>query len=174
MAIRDHLKQTKLRAKVVTVDPRYRRIEVVPDGGGVIQVAVYEIGNNFAWPQEGEIWSIYREGLNWVLGNPVPSDIDASIRIEDLNPGEAIAPSITYTAPNTTLARKYAQTIGDGQSLTYIVYHNLATEDTIVSIRAIKTVGANTVSYNILDENSIEVVFSSVPALESYRVVVTG
>ncbi len=103
MAIRDHLKQTKLRAKVVTVDPRYRRIEVVPDGGGVIQVAVYEIGNNFAWPQEGEIWSIYREGLNWVLGNPVPSDIDASIRIEDLNPGEAIAPSITTTDMQKTL-----------------------------------------------------------------------
>jgi hypothetical protein len=172
MTIRDHLKQTKLRAKVITVDPRYRRIEVVPDGGGVIQVAIYEIGSNFTWPREGEIWSIYREGLNWVLGNPVPADINAPIRIEDLNPGEAIAPSVIYTAPNTTLARKYVQIIGNGQDLTYIVYHNLATKDVTASISTIKTVGANTVSYNVLDENSIKVVFSSAPPIDSYQISV--
>jgi hypothetical protein len=173
MTIREHLKGNKLRARIVTVDPRTRRIEARAADGGVRQIVVYEPGNNFQWPQEDEIWSICRDNLDWTLGSRIPSEQEG-LRIEDLNPGEAIAPSITYTAPHTTLARKYVQTIGNGQDLTYIVYHNLATEDVTASTRAIKTVAANTVSYNILDKNSIEVVFSSIPVLESYRVIVTG
>lgn len=66
----------KQRGTVISVDPSQMIIEVATsaiDGDGK-RIAVYEFPNNFVWPRVGEIWSIYQEGTDWILGNKIPND----------------------------------------------------------------------------------------------------
>lgn len=68
---------------------------------------------------------------------------------------------------------KYSTTIGDGVNTTYTVNHNLGTTDLMAQV--IQLTGSLSFAYpqiNIVDANNIQVIFTSAPALNSYRVVI--
>lgn len=66
MAVSDHLTRTvKYKGRIVTSDPLTQRIEVVLGDGVVRQISPYNISR---WPIEGEVWTIYQENQDWMLG----------------------------------------------------------------------------------------------------------
>lgn len=75
---------------------------------------------------------------------------------------------------NGTYTRKYAANIGDGTNTTIKVTHNLGTEDVTITIREVATKQVVMADIEIVDTNSINILFASAPASATYRVVVTG
>lgn len=75
---------------------------------------------------------------------------------------------------NGTYTRKYAANIGNGTNTTIKVTHNLGTEDVTITIREVATKQVIMADIEIVDTNSINILFASAPASASYRVVVTG
>ena len=75
---------------------------------------------------------------------------------------------------NGVYTRKYAANIGDGANNTITVAHNLGTEDVTITVREVATKQVVMVDAQIVDTNSIQILFASAPASASYRVVVTG
>src|SRR5699024_240258 len=75
---------------------------------------------------------------------------------------------------NGVYARKYAANIGNGTSTTIKVTHNLGTEDVTVTVREISSKQIVMADIQIYDSNSINILFASAPASNTYRVVVTG
>ena len=75
---------------------------------------------------------------------------------------------------NGTYTRKYAANIGDGTNSTIKVTHNLGTEDVTVTVREVSTKQVVVADVQIVDGNSINILFASAPASGTYRVVVTG
>lgn len=75
---------------------------------------------------------------------------------------------------NGVYARKYAVNIGDGTNTTIKVTHNLGTEDVTITVREVATKQVVMADIEIVDTNSINILFASAPASASYRVVVTG
>ena len=71
-------------------------------------------------------------------------------------------------------ARKYAANIGNGTSTTIKVTHNLGTEDITVTVREVSSKQVVVADVQIVDGNSINILFASAPASNTYRVVVTG
>lgn len=90
MAIGDHFHRApKLRAKITTVDPTQRLIEVVTIDGAARRLAIWDVPSGFTWPAEGEDWSIFEENGYWKLGNKFLSP-DESATLESLAPGERL------------------------------------------------------------------------------------
>jgi len=79
-----------------------------------------------------------------------------------------------FTTSTPVLARVASQTIGDGASTTYSVTHNFGTKDVIVQVYDLAT--SDTVIADVVRSSTtaVTVGFSSAPASDSYRVVVTG
>lgn len=75
---------------------------------------------------------------------------------------------------NGTYTRKYANNIGDGTNTTIKVTHNLGTEDVTITVREVATKQIVMVDAQIVDSNSVQILFASAPASASYRVVVVG
>ena len=75
---------------------------------------------------------------------------------------------------NGVYIRKYAANIGNGTSTTIKVTHNLGTEDVTVTVREVSTKQVVMADIQIYDSNSINILFASAPASNTYRVVVTG
>lgn len=66
MPVSNHLTRTvKYKGRIVTSDPLTQRIEVVFGDGAVRQISPYNIPR---WPIEGEIWTVYQENQDWMLG----------------------------------------------------------------------------------------------------------
>lgn len=71
--------------------------------------------------------------------------------------------------------KKYAATIGDGTATTITVTHNLNTTDITVTLRETATPYNVVISdIQIVDANSIKILFAVAPTSAQYRVVVTG
>lgn len=88
MAVKDHLTRvSKLRARITTVDPSQRIIEVATADGNARRLAVFDILPGFTWPKEGEEWSIYEENGQWVLGKKFLNQDEAD-QLEALAPGD--------------------------------------------------------------------------------------
>lgn len=75
---------------------------------------------------------------------------------------------------NGTYTRKYAANIGDGTNATIKVTHNLGTEDVTVTVREVSSKQVVMADVQIVDGNSINILFASAPASGTYRVVVIG
>lgn len=70
---------------------------------------------------------------------------------------------------------KYAVAIGDGSSTQFTVTHNLGSMDVVVMIRESATpYSAVYADVQIIDANSLRVLFGAAPASGQYRVVVVG
>lgn len=81
---------SKQRVKIFAVDPSTRTIHaVLMQSGAGINVAVWETGNLFIWPKEGEIWTVYK-GSNgiWMLDKPVET-VDTVFPVDGMEPGQA-------------------------------------------------------------------------------------
>lgn len=84
------------------------------------------------------------------------------------------ATSAGYTTGTPVLARVAAQTVGNSTDLTFTITHNFGTRDVIVQVydnATYDTVIADTVRTST---SAVTVSFSSAPATNAYRVVVTG
>lgn len=75
--------------KILTVDPRSRRIEGALKDRSPVQISLYEIPSGFRWPQEGEWWLIHRENREWFLRAPLQRS-ETGVKVEDLNPGDTL------------------------------------------------------------------------------------
>jgi hypothetical protein len=74
----------------------------------------------------------------------------------------------------TVIPKKYATTIGDGTTTSYSITHNLGTTDIQVTTRLIAT-GEQIVADNVaVTTNTATVSFVTAPALNTYRVIVSG
>jgi hypothetical protein len=76
------------------------------------------------------------------------------------------------------LSRTVALTIGDGVNLSYVVQHGLGTRDVIVQVYEVSggspTYETVVTDVTRTDTNNVTVAFTSAPASNAYRVVVTG
>lgn len=86
----------------------------------------------------------------------------------------AETPSSGLNTSTPVLGRISARTIGDGTTLTYTITHNLNTRDVVVQV--FDTTTYDTVFSDVVRAtvDTVEITFSSAPALNSYRVVITG
>lgn len=86
----------------------------------------------------------------------------------------ADTPAAGINTSTPVLSRVSARTIGDGATLTYSIVHNFNTRDVVVQV--FDTATYDTVFADVLRTtvDSVDVTFSSAPALNAYRVVVSG
>ena len=70
--------------------------------------------------------------------------------------------------------RRYAANIGDGSATTIKVTHNLGSEDVTVAVKEVSTKQIVFADVQIVDSNSLNVLFASAPTSGQYRVVVIG
>ena len=75
---------------------------------------------------------------------------------------------------NGTYMRRYAANIGDGSATTIKVTHNLGSEDVTVAVKEVSTKQIVFADVQIVDSNSLNVLFASAPTSGQYRVVVIG
>jgi hypothetical protein len=96
----------------------------------------------------------------------------------DLAVGAGLGISVltnTVAIDTTVVARKYAQLIGDGTLTSITVTHNLNTTDVVVSVYANSApYGEIVCDVNHTTVNTITLLFTVAPALDSYRVAVIG
>lgn len=164
MAIKDHVSRvSKLRARIVTVDPTQRLIEVVTPDAAVRRLAVFETPPSFTWPKEGEEWSIYQENGYWYLGNRF-ANIDDPVKIEDLQPGDNLL------LANAIFDGTYAADVGDGTSTAITLTHNLGTRDLTVLVRETSSPYSQVfpaIEFPTLD--TIKLSFGSAPTTNQYK-----
>ncbi|MCQ2010538.1 hypothetical protein NOM01_10975 [Sporolactobacillus sp. STSJ-5] len=75
---------------------------------------------------------------------------------------------------STYRTKKYAATIGDGTTTSFVIAHNLGTLDVAVMIREISTGAGVIPDITITGTNSINVAFATAPTSGQYRVTVVG
>ena len=75
---------------------------------------------------------------------------------------------------NGTYMRRYAANIGDGSATTIKVTHNLGSEDVTVAVKEVSTKQIVFADVQIVDSNSLNILFASAPKSGQYRVVVIG
>lgn len=75
---------------------------------------------------------------------------------------------------DTMYPKKFKTLIGDGQTSTIKVTHNLNTEDITISIFDATSKELVFVETQIVDENSINVLFSVAPTASQYKVIIIG
>lgn len=95
----------KSRAQIITVHPPDRKIEGKLPDGGTIRIALFEVPIAFRWPIVGEVWSVYRENLYWMLGSRINDDTTEVNPISGLSSQMRLdAPRVTNSAGHTLLA----------------------------------------------------------------------
>ena len=72
------------------------------------------------------------------------------------------------------ISRTVALTIGDGVNVNYVVQHGFGTRDVVVQVYDVATYDTVVTDVVRTDTNNVTVSFSSAPASNAYRVVVTG
>lgn len=90
----------KATGRIITVDPPNRIVEAgIRDGA--VKVAITHIPPFFQWPQQGELWSIYKEGNTWKLGERMEENGMEAQPVSDMSAGEAkIGSDVIYTKTN--------------------------------------------------------------------------
>lgn len=116
---------------------------------------------------------------NGLMSNSDKSKLDgvAANANNYVHPSDANTRHVTDTEKTSwnSRTRKYAANIGDGTAATIIVTHNLGTMDITVSLREVATpYNAVITDWQILDTNSIKLLFAAAPTSGQYRVVITG
>jgi hypothetical protein len=87
MAVQHHLKNERVAARIITVDPTQRRCEGTLKDGAMIQIRVWEIPTVFRWPATGEVWLVQRNGLYWELVSRLENNEDSMGQIENVPEG---------------------------------------------------------------------------------------
>ena len=77
------------------------------------------------------------------------------------------------TGSVSTLGR-YVEVIGNNSATTFIINHNLETEDVVVSVRDVDNKELVLTTVQIFDENRIDVLFDTAPTTDQYSVTVIG
>ena len=80
----------------------------------------------------------------------------------------------TVAIDTTVVVRKYAASIGDGSSLSYVVTHNLGTKDVQVTLYDNSTNAEYLADVTHTSTTTITVAFSTAPTTNQIRVVVFG
>jgi hypothetical protein len=85
-----------------------------------------------------------------------------------------LAATSAGTSSTPVLSRTTSQTIGNGAALVYTITHNFNTRDIVVQIY--DTASYDTVVADVVRTTAdlVTITFTAVPALNSYRVVITG
>lgn len=90
MGVADHLSRvSKLRCRILTVDPSKELIEGITQDRQIRRIALFDLPSNFAWPREGEEWSIYEENGYWRLGNRFLSPEEREA-LRSVEPGQGL------------------------------------------------------------------------------------
>lgn len=79
-----------------------------------------------------------------------------------------------FTTSTPVLARISSQSIGNATDLSFVITHNFGTKDVIVQVYEIATNETIFTDVARSSTNAITVTFSSAPASNAYRVVITG
>lgn len=103
MAIKDFSSpapSSRQRVMISTVDTTNRTVQAILTDKTPISIVVWEVGEIFRWPREGELWTIYQEQGYWKLDRAVAG------AIEDMQPGDTriFAPG-TLMADSARIAR---------------------------------------------------------------------
>lgn len=69
---------------------------------------------------------------------------------------------------------KYVGVIGDGSTNSFIVQHNLDTEDVLLDVRYVDSKEKAEVFDAVIDANSLSLVFSEPPLANQFKVIVIG
>lgn len=69
---------------------------------------------------------------------------------------------------------KYVGLIGDGVTSSFIVQHNLGTEDVLLDVRYVETKEKAEVFDAVIDMNSLSLIFSEAPLVGQFKVIVIG
>jgi hypothetical protein len=94
---------SKVTGRIITVDPSNRIVEAgIRDGA--IKISVKEAGPIFRWPRQNELWTFYREGTGWKLGDKLEENGMETKPITDLESGETkISSDVIYTETSRLL-----------------------------------------------------------------------
>lgn len=76
---------TKVRVTIVACEPEKRLIHGRLKDGGTIRIAVFEIPSAFRWPQVGEIWTVKRENIYWLLGSRINEENHEAFPVNSLS-----------------------------------------------------------------------------------------
>lgn len=79
----------KVRVRITACDPTQRLIHAQMQDRGSISVAVFEIPTAFRWPKVGEVWTVIRQNLYWILGSRVNEDSQETFPVTKLTKNEA-------------------------------------------------------------------------------------
>lgn len=79
-----------------------------------------------------------------------------------------------FSTSTPVLARVASQNVGDNSNTSFAVTHNFGTRDVIVQVYDLSTYDTVVADVVRSNTNAVTVSFSSAPATDSYRVVVTG
>ena len=81
----------------------------------------------------------------------------------------------TTSLQSFPLVRKYSATIGDGTNKSYVITHNLNTQDVTVAVRyTASDYQAVMTDWKATSVNTITVLFKKAPTSNEFRVVITG
>lgn len=173
----------KARARIITVIPDQRRIEAgIRDG--VVAVQVTETGPFFRWPEQGEMWSIFKEADTWRLGQLLEEG-QPTTSVESLGPGEAkIYSEVIKTPAGHTLLRDVdvegivedltiQVTIGDGVETDFVIDHNFGTRAVFVEVYRNSTPW-DTIFASVQRPtiDAVAVVFEEPPAIDAFNVLI--
>jgi len=92
-----------------------------------------------------------------------------------VNRGGTNATTASQARTNLGATTKFTTTIGDNSATTYVVTHNLGTQDIVVLVRENNGLGRQVMAeVQIGSINSINILFASAPANNAYKVTVIG
>lgn len=184
MAVSDHMKQglhQKSVVRIITVNIPQGYLEAVMKDGAMVHILIKGVPTVFRWPMTGEVWTVWRENGYWILGERIEEKADAQGWIADLEEGDTqITGNVVITGTASVgefpIVRKYTTLIGDGVETEYVIEHNLGTMDITFSIREndLVPVFISPLTAFIVNENSINLEFSSPPATDALSVTVIG
>lgn len=92
--------------------------------------------------------------------------------ITELAPGVSGTDAVNVNQLTAASPQGFAQDVGDGVALTYVVTHNFNTDDVMVQVFEKATKHNVQVDVHRSSVNAVTVGFGIVPALNSYRVLV--
>lgn len=122
-------------------------------------------------------------GSVWLLLTPAPITVGTTSLVwtQQNKPfvpvaGTGIAVSGSQISVDTSvIPRKFAQTIGDGTATSFILTHNLNTQDVQITVYRVASPFDDVLpDVQHTSANTITVLFNSAPTTNAYRVVVIG
>jgi hypothetical protein len=155
MAVSRYMKPgygARYAVKIITVDPKNRKIEAALKDQTVVQVAVFDTREVFVWPQVGEQWIIQQASGIWTLDKRVGGKDD--LQINDLEPGHGkIAADVVKTPTGQSVVITDDKNADSHSLLSYQDSKWQPAKD--IKINSVDV--ANTGSVNVGDSGSVNV-----------------